>query len=87
MTKYQNALPENIGIIKKLCLEADDEGEAHSDNSYPYQLAVEELQKLLSHASASQDELKTRMQEIEAEHTAKETEQSRCLEEGSHLAI
>ncbi|XP_038070372.1 VPS9 domain-containing protein 1-like [Patiria miniata] len=44
MTKYQHARPENIGIIKKLCL--DDESDR-----YPYQLAVEELRRISGYFS------------------------------------
>ncbi|XP_033626711.1 VPS9 domain-containing protein 1-like [Asterias rubens] len=49
MTKYQNALPENIGIIGKLCLTT--EGAVQDENSYPYQLAVEELRRISGYFS------------------------------------
>ncbi|XP_022098070.1 VPS9 domain-containing protein 1-like [Acanthaster planci] len=52
MTKYQHALPENIGIIKKLCLTSeDDDGAPHEGDRYPYQLAVEELRRITGYFS------------------------------------
>ncbi len=51
MTKYQNASPEHIGVIRKLSLAQPEGSVQNGSDKYPYWQAVQELRKLKQYYS------------------------------------